>query len=107
MLQEKNTLYTAKETRIFARQLGLKPFFTPIRSPPSSGLAEPSFWSARSGGARSGPNEITRLDPKRVSQTTKDLDRRRHVRALNCADISSAQARQICQIFLRQAGSLA
>jgi transposase InsO family protein len=32
--------YTAKETRIFARQRGLKPCFTPVRSPQSNGISE-------------------------------------------------------------------
>jgi transposase InsO family protein len=32
--------YTAKETRIFARQLGLKPCFTPVQSPQSNGISE-------------------------------------------------------------------
>ena len=31
---------TAKTTQIFARQLGLKPCFTPIRSPQSDGMSE-------------------------------------------------------------------
>ena len=31
--------YTAKETRIFARQLGLKPCFTPVQSPQSNGIS--------------------------------------------------------------------
>jgi transposase InsO family protein len=32
--------YTANETRIFAHQLGLKPCFTPVRSPQSNGISE-------------------------------------------------------------------
>ena len=32
--------YIAKETQVFARQLGLKPCFTPIRSPQSNGISE-------------------------------------------------------------------
>ena len=32
--------YTAKDTRIFARQLGLKPCFTPVASPQSNGMSE-------------------------------------------------------------------
>ena len=32
--------YTAKDTRIFARQLGLRPCFTPLRSPQSNGVSE-------------------------------------------------------------------
>jgi putative transposase len=32
--------YIAKETRIFARQIGLKPCFTPIKSPQSNGILE-------------------------------------------------------------------
>ena len=30
----------AKDTQIFARQLGLKPCFTPVRSPQSNGMSE-------------------------------------------------------------------
>ncbi|GGF27486.1 integrase [Aliidongia dinghuensis] len=40
MLSDNGAPYTAKETRIFARQLGLKPCFTPVKSPQSNGLAE-------------------------------------------------------------------
>jgi putative transposase len=32
--------YIAKETRVFASQLGLKPCFTPIKSPQSNGISE-------------------------------------------------------------------
>jgi len=39
MLSDNGSPYTARETRIFARQLGLKPCFTPVRSPQSSGMA--------------------------------------------------------------------
>jgi putative transposase len=31
--------YIARETRIFARQLGLKPCFTPMQSPQSNGIS--------------------------------------------------------------------
>ena len=40
MLSDNGAPYTAKETRIFARQLGLKPCFTPVKSPQSNGMAE-------------------------------------------------------------------
>ena len=40
MLSDNGSPYIAKETRIFARQLGLKPCFTPIASPQSNGIAE-------------------------------------------------------------------
>ncbi len=33
MLSDNGSAYTARETRVFARQLGLKPCFTPVRSP--------------------------------------------------------------------------
>jgi putative transposase len=33
-------MMSAKETRIFARQLGLKPCFTPVQSPQSNGISE-------------------------------------------------------------------
>jgi putative transposase len=32
--------YIAKETRVFAHQIGLKPCFTPIKSPQSNGISE-------------------------------------------------------------------
>jgi putative transposase len=32
--------YTAKRTRLFARQIGLQPVTTPVRSPQSNGMAE-------------------------------------------------------------------
>ena len=32
--------YIAGKTQIFARQLGLKPCFTPVQSPQSNGIAE-------------------------------------------------------------------
>jgi putative transposase len=32
--------YIAKDTQTFARQLGLKPCFTPVRSPQSNGMSE-------------------------------------------------------------------
>ena len=32
--------YIARDTQIFARQLGLKPCFTPVRSPQSNGISE-------------------------------------------------------------------
>jgi putative transposase len=40
MLSDNGSPYVAKETRIFARQLGLKPCFTPIKSPQSNGISE-------------------------------------------------------------------
>jgi transposase InsO family protein len=40
MLSDNGSPYTARETRIFARQLGLKPCFTPVKSPQSNGMAE-------------------------------------------------------------------
>jgi len=40
MLTDNGSAYTARETRIFARQLGLKPCFTPVRSPQSNGISE-------------------------------------------------------------------
>ena len=36
MLSDNGAPYTARETRIFARQLGLKPCFTPVKSPRAS-----------------------------------------------------------------------
>ena len=40
MLTDNGSAYTARETRIFARQLGLRPCFTPLRSPQSNGISE-------------------------------------------------------------------
>ncbi len=40
MLSDNGSCYTAKDTRIFARQLGLKPCFTPVKSPQSNGISE-------------------------------------------------------------------
>ena len=40
MLSDNGSAYTARETRIFARQLGLRPCFTPVRSPQSNGVSE-------------------------------------------------------------------
>jgi len=40
MLSDNGASYTARETRIFARQLGLKPCFTPVKSPQSNGISE-------------------------------------------------------------------
>lgn len=40
MLSDNGSPYTAKDTRVFARQLGLKPCFTPVKSPQSSGISE-------------------------------------------------------------------
>jgi len=40
MLSDNGSPYTARETRTFACQLGLKPCFTPVRSPQSNGMAE-------------------------------------------------------------------
>lgn len=40
MLSDNGSAYTACETRTFARQLGLKPCFTPVRSPQSNGISE-------------------------------------------------------------------
>lgn len=40
ILSNNGSPYIAKETQIFARQLGLKPCFTPIRSPQSNGISE-------------------------------------------------------------------
>lgn len=39
-LSDNGSPYTARETRMFASQLNLAPFFTPVRSPESNGLAE-------------------------------------------------------------------
>ena len=40
MLSDNGAPYIAKDTRIFARQLGLKPCFTPVKSPQSNGISE-------------------------------------------------------------------
>ena len=40
VLSDNGSAYTAKGTRIFARQLGLKPCFTPAASPQSDGMSE-------------------------------------------------------------------
>jgi putative transposase len=40
MLSDNGSAYTARDTRVFARQLGLKPCFTPVRSPQSNGISE-------------------------------------------------------------------
>lgn len=40
MLSDNGSSYTARETRTFARQLGLKPCFTPVRSLQSNGISE-------------------------------------------------------------------
>jgi putative transposase len=40
MLSDNGSPYTARETRVFAAQLGLKPCFTPVASPESNGVAE-------------------------------------------------------------------
>lgn len=40
VLSDNGSAYTAKETRIFARQLCLKPCFTPVASPQSNGMSE-------------------------------------------------------------------
>jgi transposase InsO family protein len=40
MLSDNGAPYTARDTRIFARQLGLKPCFTPVKSPQSNGMSE-------------------------------------------------------------------
>ena len=40
MLTDNGPPYIAKDTQIFARQLRLKPCFTPIRSPQSNGISE-------------------------------------------------------------------
>ncbi|WP_089886600.1 IS3 family transposase [Citreimonas salinaria] len=40
ILSDNGSPYIAKETRIFARQLGLKPCFTPVKSPQSNGISE-------------------------------------------------------------------
>jgi len=39
-LTDNGSACTAKDTRIFARQLGLEPCFTPLRSPQSNGISE-------------------------------------------------------------------
>lgn len=40
ILTDNGSPYIAKETQVFARQLGLKPCFTPVRSPQSNGMSE-------------------------------------------------------------------
>ena len=40
MLSDNGSPCIAKETQVFARQLGLKPCFTPVRSPQSNGISE-------------------------------------------------------------------
>jgi len=40
MLSDNGSPYTARETRIFACQLGMKPCFTPVKSPQSNGMSE-------------------------------------------------------------------
>jgi putative transposase len=40
ILSDNGAPYTARETRVFARQIGLKPCFTPVQSPQSNGISE-------------------------------------------------------------------
>lgn len=40
MLTDNGSPYVARDMQIFARQLGLTPCFTPIRSPQSNGMSE-------------------------------------------------------------------
>jgi putative transposase len=40
MLSDNGSPYIARETRIFTAQLGLKPCFTPVKSPQSNGISE-------------------------------------------------------------------
>lgn len=40
MLTDNGSPYIAKDTRIFARQLGLKPCYTPVKNPQSNGVSE-------------------------------------------------------------------
>lgn len=40
VLSDNGSPYTAKDTRIFARQIRLKPCFTPVASPQSNGMSE-------------------------------------------------------------------
>lgn len=40
MLSDNGSPYIARDTQIFARQLSLKPCFTPVRSPQSNGMSE-------------------------------------------------------------------
>lgn len=40
MLTDNGSPYIAKDTRIFARQLDLKPCYTPVKSPQSNGVSE-------------------------------------------------------------------
>ena len=39
-LSDNGSVYTAEQTRLFARQIGLQPVTTPVRSPQSNGMAE-------------------------------------------------------------------
>lgn len=39
-LNDNGSAYTAEQTRLFARQIGLQPLTTPFRSPQSNGMAE-------------------------------------------------------------------
>ncbi|MBK5552921.1 IS3 family transposase [Pseudomonas sp. TH03] len=39
-LSDNGSAYTAEQTRLFARQIGLQPVNTPVRSPQSNGMAE-------------------------------------------------------------------
>ena len=40
VLSDNGLAYTARDTRVFAQQLGLRPCFTPVRSPQSNGISE-------------------------------------------------------------------
>ena len=39
-LSDNGSIYTARETRVFATQLNLVPCFTPVASPESNGMSE-------------------------------------------------------------------
>ncbi len=40
MVSDNGSAYTAEQTRLFARQIGLQPVTTPVRSPQSNGMAK-------------------------------------------------------------------
>ena len=63
ILSDNGSAYTAKDTRIFARQLGLKPCFTPVKARKATASPKRSFTPSNATTSRS---RHSRMPPQRL-----------------------------------------
>ncbi|SFQ79137.1 Integrase core domain-containing protein [Donghicola eburneus] len=81
MLSDNGGAHTAKETRIFAQQLGLKSCFTPVKSPQYKGMSEALVKNLKRDSVRVNPLPDAKTVLSLIGEWTEDLTKITHTAA--------------------------